>query len=475
MRRCLNNPGGRCHGNGSSAVHVYTAIHNPVASSLYMDNIIGLVERNSLFSQRRIPSLYSDFKRLRDTNEEGYHANVAAWKSVLNAAIADGSYFPDRTCMHASERLVSALSSPDSGRPLALDAVFEEMIKSGEIIPLSQFLSQAHSIDSRNWGLRPVLSWALNKSGLWDTSWHAGGNTIGTLRDEKYVVVCELTKLTDKLVLRIKEQLAVNPSSYTHSVFTRAMFCELLSEQEPSLSQVDCDCIIKYLSRDRQLLAADSDTVKLCLNKTLSPISEQDKAVANLRSTINEISRRVEGLSVRIKQCTVRAQSALQDKNRVLAKYAIQSRKMAKETQASSLDMLTNLEHVLTQIDSSSGHMETVNALKSGVDILGRLNKAVGGAEKVGDLMDQLRDQTDETDAIGNEISQLTNTVIDEDDIDQELEQLARQETKTQLKNLSPAPNKEPQAQEEDEHIDHLVNKTQQMSLQQEQPNPTPS
>lgn len=440
-----------------------------------MDNIIGLVEKNSLFSQRRIPSLYSDFKRLRETNEEGYHANVAAWKSVLNAAIKDG-YFPDRTCMHASERLVSALTSPDSGRPLALDAVFEEMVRSGEVIPVGQFLTQAHSIDSRNWGLRPVLSWALNKSGLWDTSWHAGGSTIGTLRDERYVVVSELSKLSDKLILRIKDHLAVNSSSYTHSVFTRTMFCQLLAQQEAGLSQVDCDCIIKYLSRDRQLLTTDNDTIKLCLNKPLSPISEQDKAVANLRSTIDDISKRVDGLSLRIKQCTERAQTALQDKNRVLAKYAIQSRKMAQETQATSLDMLTNLEHVLTQIDSSSGHLETVNALKSGVDILGSLNKAVGGAEKVGDLMDQLRDQTEETDAIGSEISNLTNTVIDEDDIDQELEQLAQQETQSQLKNLTPAPNQQPQ---QDDQINQLVDDTQKISLQEkeekEQPKPLPS
>ncbi|KAA8913817.1 hypothetical protein TRICI_003099 [Trichomonascus ciferrii] len=441
-----------------------------------MDNIIGLVEKNTLFSQRRIPSLYSDFKRLRETNEEGYHANVAAWKSVLNAAIRDG-YFPDRTCMYASEGLVSALTSPDSGRPLALDAVFEEMVKTGEVIPLGQFLTQAHSIDGRNWGLRPVLSWALNKSGLWDTSWHAGGSTVGTLRDMRYVVVSELTKLADRLVLRIKNQLAVNSSSYTHSVYTRAMFYELLTEEEPGISQVDCDCITRYLSRDRQLLAADSDTIKLCLNRPLSPVSEQDKAVANLRSTINDISKRVDGLSARIKQCTQRAQTALQDKNRVLAKYAIQSRKMAQETQAKSLDMLTNLEHVLTQIDSSSGHLETVNALKSGVDILGNLNKAVGGAEKVGDLMDQLRDQTEETDAIGNEISQLTNTVIDEDDIDLELEQLVQQETESQLKNLPSAPSQQPQ--QEDDQVNELVNNTQNLSLQEteqkEQPNPLPS
>lgn len=428
-----------------------------------MGDIIKIVEKSPLFTSRRIPSLYADFKRLKESNEEGYQANIAAWKSILKTAISNGNIFDDRTCIQANDGLVSSLSTPDSGRPLAIDAVLDEMVRSREIIPLHQFINQTKSIDSWNWGIGPTISWVINRSGIWDTSWKSGGGKTGSLKDEKYVSMMELNRIADNALDYIKTKLSIELSSYTHSVFTREMFDDVvLRRMDQSLTQLDCDCIVKYLSRDRKLLSSDKETVKLTVNRNESgPITEQDKAVANLRATTNDISKRVEALSNRIRECTDRAKQALVDKNRVMAKYAVQSRKMAEETQAKSLDMLSNLEHILSQIDSSSGQAETVEALRSGVNILGELNRAVGGAEEVGTLVDKLREQADETDAIGNEISQLTSTVVDEDDIDEELKEMTQQETQKKLDSLQDVP---VPAQKE-ASVEDITNDTKNMSI----------
>ena len=80
-------------------------------------------------SRARLPSLFSDFTAQRDTNPDGYTANVNTWKDVLcraaHAGLISGSDGAvRRLSLETGPQLLQKLESKEWGRPLALDAVF---------------------------------------------------------------------------------------------------------------------------------------------------------------------------------------------------------------------------------------------------------------------------------------------------------------------------------------------------------------
>lgn len=75
------------------------------------------------FTERRMPSLYSDFRNIKESNTEGYEANIATWKSVLSQALLSRTVFSDAVVLSAGNNLLELFDSSKFGRPLALDCV----------------------------------------------------------------------------------------------------------------------------------------------------------------------------------------------------------------------------------------------------------------------------------------------------------------------------------------------------------------
>ena len=48
------------------------------------------ITQNKLFTETRIPSLYSDFKKLEQINPDGYEANLIAWKLLIQQLFHGG-------------------------------------------------------------------------------------------------------------------------------------------------------------------------------------------------------------------------------------------------------------------------------------------------------------------------------------------------------------------------------------------------
>lgn len=80
------------------------------------------------FTDRRLPSLYSDFRKIKDSNQEGFDANITTWKATLKEALTSGTVFPDATLISAGSSLLEKFDSSMYGRPLALDCVFVSIL-----------------------------------------------------------------------------------------------------------------------------------------------------------------------------------------------------------------------------------------------------------------------------------------------------------------------------------------------------------
>ncbi|KAL8944605.1 MAG: hypothetical protein Q9211_000530 [Gyalolechia sp. 1 TL-2023] len=89
--------------------------------------ILGQQDR---FKRARLPSLFSDFAAQRDTNPDGYFANVNIWREALCDAACAGLIFENdsstqRFSLEISPQLLQKLESKEWGRPLALNAVIK--------------------------------------------------------------------------------------------------------------------------------------------------------------------------------------------------------------------------------------------------------------------------------------------------------------------------------------------------------------
>lgn len=76
----------------------------------------------------RLPSLFSDFTTQRQTNPDGYAANVKTWEDVLCKAAGAGLVTGQdghirRVSLEIGPHLLQKLESKEWGRPLALNAV----------------------------------------------------------------------------------------------------------------------------------------------------------------------------------------------------------------------------------------------------------------------------------------------------------------------------------------------------------------
>lgn len=108
----------------------FTIVYFPKTSIDSNDHTITIMDIQAKFTpppgftERRMPSLYSDFRTIKESNTEGYDANVATWKSVLQEALSSGTVFPDAVLLTAGSSLLESFASARFGRPLALDCVF---------------------------------------------------------------------------------------------------------------------------------------------------------------------------------------------------------------------------------------------------------------------------------------------------------------------------------------------------------------
>ncbi len=85
-------------------------------------DLLNILESNPLFSKTRLPSLYSDFRKLKISNVDGFNANLNAWKSLLLKSLEKGA-FKDKLQLTADNELVHSLQLPGVGIPLAIDCV----------------------------------------------------------------------------------------------------------------------------------------------------------------------------------------------------------------------------------------------------------------------------------------------------------------------------------------------------------------
>lgn len=298
-------------------------------------------------------------------------------------------------------------------------------------MPVADFLAAKNSIYSSSWGSVPwkVLSWGLRQLGIVGVSTSAGDED--KLPVGKMVVLPNLEIATQEFA---KRTLAL--TSRTDRIFTKAMFKQQFGKvlnESVRFSDSDMEIFLKYSSRDKGLLAYDGQTVKLKAEEDMLPsaITEEDAAIASLKSLIKDLEAQIGTLTKRVDALGVEAKAAVARKNRTAAMAVLRSKKLAETTLEKRSATLGQLEEVYTKIEQAADQVELVRVMDASANALKSLNKEVGGVERVEQVIDNLHDQMQQTDEVGNVIAEPGRdaaAAVDEAELDDELEKMELEE-----------------------------------------------
>ena len=161
----------------------------------------------------------------------------------------------------------------------------------------------------------------------------------------------------------------------------------------------------------------------------VSPISTEDRAVASLRSLIEDIGRQVRELETQIAASRERSQKAVELRNRASALTALRSKKLAESILAQRMDTLFQLKQVLSSIQQASDQVAMVRVMKDSAGVLRQLNSKVGSADDVENALESLKVEMGKVEDIASVVSEAGQeiNVTDEDEIDEEFNALLRQ------------------------------------------------
>ncbi|CAI7630970.1 hypothetical protein N7533_003984 [Penicillium manginii] len=407
-----------------------------------------ILKNEDAFRRNRLPSLYSDFALQKKTNPDGYAINVAAWEQALNHAakrgytssrgvrVRSGSTSSQRNSssrrkktdhliLRTDESLLRDLELSDLGRPVALGAVFNEAMQKRNMVPLPIYKTDPGCLKKSQWriidpsALSPwnVMSWGVRQ---------LKGVVIGSDESSPKLQVQELVlveNLKDAADLVVKRATGNKPSKLD-LIYSKESFVERFSDvlhDATELSDADFDILLVYLSRDSGVISYDGKTIKFKSAGDSTDITQQDSTIASIKTLVSTITKQVEGLEEKIANLTASAKTALNNKNRISALSAIKSKKMVEHNLQQRLNTLAQLEEVYSKIEQAAGQVEIVQVMEASTGVLRGLHAQVGGAERVEDVVEELREEMMKVDEVGGIMNEAA-PVIDEDEIDDELE-----------------------------------------------------
>jgi charged multivesicular body protein 7 len=374
-------------------------------------------------TRARLVALYSDFRHLQATNPDGYAANVDAWREGLAHAARSGVLpSSDLLSININEELFRELETKEWGRPLALATVVQESIRHKDIIPAKEFIESKESIYHNPWSLNPLnlLGWGLRQLGVTG----AFGSRVAT---GQFVVLQNLEDAGKELIRRTEGK-----RGRVERVYSRKQFAEFRDVLQPRpLSDRDMEVLLRFLQRDKRFLVYDSHTVKLISPGEPTTITHEDSTIASLKSLIQDLEEQTKVLEKKVDNLTIAARDAVSRKNKVSALATLRSKKLTETTLSKRLATLSQLEEIFLKIEQAADQVELVRVMENSATVLGKLNKEVGGVDRVDEVLDGLRDQMGQVDEVGNIIAEVSQTgAVDEGEVDDELEQLENEERK---------------------------------------------
>lgn len=201
------------------------------------------------------------------------------------------------------------------------------------------------------------------------------------------------------------------------------------------LSGTDLEVLLKFMSRDQGVLLYNGKTIKLKTPGAATPetasITSEDENIAALKELTQYLEHQTVVLQTKIAELTTTARDAVTSKNRVTALAALKSKKLAETSLQKRFATLNQLEAMAAKIEQAADNVQLVHVMGASAEVLQGLNAQVGGAERVDEVVDRLREQMAEVDEVSSILAeQHAGPVIDEGELDAELDAMLLEQKK---------------------------------------------
>lgn len=364
---------------------------------------------------------------------------MSAWRSALARLVRAGlapsprGASPSLLVLHAGEPLLRALECKQYGRPLALAAVVADAVAARDLVPLADFLSARESIYRRSWSVWNLAAWAMRQLGVED--WLRRGAADSRLPPGELVVVANVEEAGRAFADKAVAAGGAGPlSTRFERTFSKAHFFRTFNDQLVDgrrLSETDMEVLLKFLSRDKGVVAYDGHTVKIKApgeedvergSGAATAITEEDASIAQLKELLASLTHQTALLGRRVEELAAAARQAVAKQNRAAALAALRSKRLAESTLERRFATVAQLEEVAAKIEQAADNVQLVRVLEASGDALRSLHARAGGAERVDEVVGRLREQMAAADEVASILAESAGSVVvDEAELDDEL------------------------------------------------------
>ncbi|SCV00313.1 LANO_0F06238g1_1 [Lachancea nothofagi CBS 11611] len=392
---------------------------------------------NKLLPRSRLDSLYSDFRRLKDLNPEGYDANIRSWKQFL---LNENLY--ERVLLRCGSELLKELTDSQVGQPKSLDVALDALIAEGSLTSIEDF--KRHK---RNFILN-ALSRTLNNSLFrFDSSRTRISKGQEYLRDHSYVVVPTVERKYTLLEKAIKNSVCKKAVRYSDLIFTKREFCRVIGMEHQLSNWEEYDVMMTYMEHHKGLISTDLNTVKVCSKDVATLVSKfgpctitgDDRNIASVKEGSSRLRNQISNLEHRLddsKQLLVK--SIQQKKTKDIQKIHLRTQKLLEKNLSLACKNTQNLEQVLNNIELAIDNVHLKDTFVQSQELMSSVSAQLGDIDDIEKLVDEINANRLKNEMVGDVLGSQLGDLADSD-LDEELQKIGLElnNDETVLKKLS--------------------------------------
>ncbi|AET40685.1 phosphatidic acid-binding protein CHM7 Ecym_6305 [Eremothecium cymbalariae DBVPG len=370
-----------------------------------------------MLPESRIVSLYSDFRKLKELNPEGYHANIQVWKHHLIEDV-----WKDQLVIQGGDDLLLKLNRSNSGFPKSIDIVIDLLVDEGVLIPMDVFTK------GRDSGLSSWFRWSVNM--LVDLSWKSRISNNGKyLCNMAYVNLPVMVSRYEATAKVLQEKVLSRATRVTDLIFKKSDFYVLIEECLRGKSEFEL--ILIFLQHYKSTILVDGPVIKVIdphvfsLVQSFGPdrITENDRAIADIKGAIQTVETQVQKLHIHIHEISRHLRDSINASvSKELQRRYLKLRKLTESNLSRALTQLFNLMEIKDHIDKSVDNLALVGVLSGASKTLKNINKQLGSIEDLEKLLSDVTEQNEVVDEVNFLLS--TSVQSNDVDLDQELQQM---------------------------------------------------
>lgn len=385
------------------------------------------------FKESRLKSLYSNFEHLKESNVDGYRANILSWKWLILQLI-EKEVFTHTVYINTSD-LVMDLSLPSKNlQPHGLDKVLNVMINEDKVlVTYDQFTKVTNVNDDGVSKINYLKSFSPWFGGSHDKSIDIGNRSVnpnGELRKNvKLISKSQVNKYSELVFAYLEDNLNCD------TPFLRKHIEEICLIEFKKLDNFEITCCIINLIKQGKIKNEIKDSVEIIWINSIDNKKKVDESeellnfeelqsISELKYSIFKIDNHSKILHKRVNEIKIEILKYVKDKNNEIGKQTIKSKLMIKLSLEKSIinsnNLLENLETTLVNIENSKNNQFTKISLEKNSRILKTLNNKIGNIEEIDSLINEINFENNKVAEISDKLSNITNEELTKVEINQE-------------------------------------------------------